>query len=302
MSLTVREIEANAGPVAILKRAREIVAFRELLISLTRKDLKVRYKNSSLGFLWSMISPLFYLVVYYIVFNVFIPAGIPRFHVYLLAGLLPWTLFGNSLNQATGSVVANAGLLKKVHFPREMLPFSSIGAGLFHFVVQMLVFALFLVATSSPFSGVASLLIIPALIAELLLLAGLGLFFSAINVKARDVQYLLELGLLAWFFMTPIVYPSALIVDRLGGHSLLGIPYVSIYLANPMTRIVLAFQRAIFGAPTQVIDSQTYSILIDASLSWYLKGVGYAALAGIVFIALGWWVFHRLDGDFAEEL
>lgn len=302
MTVNVREIHAKPGPVAFFKRAREIVAFRELLVSLTRKDLKVRYKNSSLGFLWSMISPLFYLVVYYIVFNVFIPAGIPRFHIYLLAGLLPWTLFGNSLVQATGSVVGNAGLLKKVHFPRELLPFSSIGAGLFHFVVQMLVFAVFLLATSSPFAGTATLLLIPALIAELLLLAGLGLFFSAINVKARDVQYLLELALLAWFFMTPIVYPSALIANRLADRTVLGISLVSVYLSNPMSRIAMAFQRGIFGEPTQVIGGQTYSILIDAPISWYLKGVGYAAAAGLILITLGWWVFHRLDGDFAEDL
>jgi ABC-2 type transport system permease protein len=302
VSVSIQNLANSSLAGDLRKKVREVVRFRELLLNLTRKELKVRYKNSALGFVWSMVNPLLYLVVFYIVFNVFLPAGIPKFHVYLLSGLIPWTLFSNGLFQSTGSVVGNTDLVKKVYFPREFLPLSSIGAAVFHFFLQLGVLAAFLAITRFPLSGMPLLLIIPALVAELLVVSGMGLLLSAINVKARDTQHFLELALLAWFWLTPIVYPSAMAADRMTGRTIAGIPMLGLYLANPMARIVLAFQRAIYGQVTPVIDGQPFRALIDAPLHWYLQGIGFAALAGVVLIAFGWWVFHRLDPIFAEEL
>lgn len=303
MTTEIRNIQAQvAFGSALLEKVREIIRFRELLGNLIRKDLKVRYKNSALGFLWSMVNPLFYLGVYYVVFNVFLPGGVPRFHIYLLAALLPWTLFSTSLLQGTGSITANAGLVTKVWFPRELLPLSSLGAGLVHFILQFGVFVVFLLVTRAPFSGTAFLLLGPALVAEILVIIGLSLLFSAINVKARDVQYLLELTLLAWFFMTPIVYPSALVADRFGGVGIGGISLWGIYLANPMTRVALAFQRGIYGDVAPAVGGHTIRVLVDVPLSWYLLGTFYAMMGGVALIALGWWIFHRLEANFAEEL
>lgn len=286
----------------LVGRLREILRYRQVLSNLIRKELKVRYRNSALGFMWSMVNPLLYLAVFYVVFRYFLPGTIPTFHVYLLAGLLPWTLFSGALFQATGSVVGNADLVKKVYFPRELLPLSAIGAGLVHFFFQFLVLVGFLVVTRYEFTGAASLLVLPAVAAEMIFLAGLGLLLCAVNVRARDMQHLLELALLAWFWMTPIVYSSADTAARLADKSFAGINLIWFYLANPMTRLVLAFQRGIYGAAAPVVDGEPKPVVIDAPVSWFLEGVGYTALAGLLLLILGWWVFRKLDANFAEEL
>lgn len=268
-------------------------------MSLTRKDLKVRYKNSALGFMWSMLNPLLYLLVFYIVFNIFLPAGVPKFHVYFLAGLLPWTFFSTSLMQATGSVTSNGSLVKKVYFPREMLPLSSIGAGLFHFFLQLAVLLGFLFLTRHTFPDPASWLLIPAsLLVTILLVSGMSFITGAVNVKARDVQYFVELALLAWFWMTPIVYPSAMIASRLADNNVLGVSALSLYLANPMSRVALGFQRGIYGLSAE----GTAPVLIDAPLSWYFNGLLYVGLGGLVLVVVGSWIFDKLSGDFAEDL
>lgn len=300
MGSAVREISAKGTLGSGLgRKLKDLVAFRELLVNLVRKELKVRYKNSALGFLWSMVNPLLYLVVFFVVFNVFLPGGIPQYHVYLLAGLLPWTLFSNSLVQATGSIIGNSDLVKKVYFPREMLPLSAIGAGLFHFFLQLLVLVAFLVVTGYRFTGRGVLLVPAALVAELLLLGGLGLLTSSVNVKARDIQYIIELALLAWFWMTPVVYPSAMVAERMAERSVAGVSMISIYLANPMARVVLAFQRGIYGAGR---STEGQEVLIDAPIGWFLEGIGYVAVLGLVLCLVGWWLFYRLEGRFAEEL
>lgn len=303
MNTNVKEIRAdNRAPITFWQRAKQLAVRRELLVSLIRKDLKVRYKNSSLGFVWSMINPLLYLAVFFVVFNYFLPGGVPRYHVYLLAGLLPWTLFSTAIYQGTGSVVAGGDLVKKVFFPREMLPLSTIGAALFHFALQFIVLLAFLLITRHPIPTEGVLLLPAALAAEILLLTGFCFLFSAINVKARDMQYLIELILLPWFWMTPIVYPSADTARRLQEKTLLGINLFDLYLANPMSRIVLAFQRGIYGSPTEIIDGKSVRVIYDAPLSWFFGGIGITALIGIALIVIGWWTFRRLESIFAEEL
>ena len=199
---------------------------------MVRTELKVQYKNSVLGFAWSLLNPLLYLVVFYIAFDLILGAGIPAFPLFLLSGLLVWNLFSAGLGAATGSVVGNAGLVKKVSFPREILPLASIGAMLVHFFLQC--------RARSPCSLVvrwdvawAYIPLLPlALVALLLLTAGLGILLGSINVYLRDTQHFLELALLAWFWMTPIVYGFMTIGSR-GGWG------AKVYMLNPITPIVL---------------------------------------------------------------
>jgi ABC-2 type transport system permease protein len=133
------------------QRVVNVWRYRELLVSLVRKELKVKYKNSVLGFVWSLLNPALYLVVFYVVFKYFLGAGLPLFAIFLLAGLLPWNLFGVALGAATGSIVQNPSLVTKVWFPREILPLASIGAGLVHFVLQTIVlFAALLIFRHAP--------------------------------------------------------------------------------------------------------------------------------------------------------
>jgi ABC-2 type transport system permease protein len=275
-------------------RGPGLVRSRELLGNLVRKELKVKYKNSALGFVWSLANPLLYLVVFSIVLVKFLRVAMPEYHFYLLSGLLAWNLFQSSLMASARSVVDNASLVTKIYFPREVLPFSSIGAGMVHFVLQfgVLVAAMLLFSHQRYWDG--GMLLFPlALLAELVLLAGFGLILASANVYYRDVQHLLELGLLAWFWLTPIVYPSSLAQ---------GTSFWGVYLLNPMTAVVLGFQRALYSRVQVVQDGQLTTVLVDAPVSWYATRLAYVLAGGLIILAFAWWMFRRLDARLAEEL
>ncbi len=180
-------------------RVRDIFRYRELLVNLVRKDLKVKYKSSVLGFLWSLLNPAMLLLVYYFVFSVLLGSGIPRFPIYLLSGLLVWNLFNVGFITATGSVVGTSGIVNKVWFPREVLPLSAIGAALVHFFLQGLVMIVTLLIFRHPVEWRYLPMLPFALFALLVFTAALSIFFSAVNVYLRDMQHLVEIALLPWF-------------------------------------------------------------------------------------------------------
>jgi ABC-2 type transport system permease protein len=281
----------------VIKRFRRIVEYHELLVGMTRKELKVKYKNSVLGFFWSMLNPALTLVVFYVVFQIFLKSGIPVFAIYLLSGVLVWNLFSTALPGATQSVVINAPLVKKVAFPREVLALASVGAALVHFFLQSIVLLLALLIFRYPVSGHFSLLIVPALLTLLLFVSALGILLSAINVYLRDTQHLLELLLLAWFWMTPIVYQYRLVADRLKGNSWL-------MFLNPLTAITVSFQRAIYNRveAKQAVGPPIHILPSTNSLWWYLERLGIVAAISLVLLYVAMTVFSRLEGNFAEEL
>src|SRR5436190_23359464 len=135
-------IRVVSARVNLRRRLAELWRYHELFVGLVRKELKVKYKESILGFLWSMLNPALYLVVFYIVFQVILGSGIPQFAIFLLSGLLVWNLFSSALPAATGSVVGNAAIVKKVAFPREILALATVGAALVHFFLQSIVLLL----------------------------------------------------------------------------------------------------------------------------------------------------------------
>jgi ABC-2 type transport system permease protein len=275
------------------QRLRELFRHREVLVNLTRKETKVRYKSSVLGVAWSMLNPVLYLAVFYVVFTVFLPSGIPDFVVYLLAGIVPWTLFASGLQGATGSVVANGSLVTKVAFPREILPLSAIGAALVNFGYQSVVLVAALLVFTYPFLGPALVLVPLALVVQVLFLAALGLATSAFNVRYRDTTHLVDLALLAWFWVTPIVYQG----PELVGESL-GARAVQLYLLNPMANVVLAFQRALYGGTSP----RALAELPDPGIAWYAGRLAVLGLISVALLYLTWRAFYRLSGDFAEEL
>src|SRR3989475_8726219 len=174
-------------PVA---RLRELAASREVLANLVRKEVKVKYKSSVLGATWSMLNPILYLAVFTLVFRVILDNHIPHFPVYLLSGLLAWNLFSNALSLSVRSVVDNANLVTKVYFPREILPFASIGSALVDFVLQALVLVLFMALFRYDFIGLNLLLLPLSMLALLAFTAALTLWVAALNVRYRDTQHL----------------------------------------------------------------------------------------------------------------
>ena len=297
--MTVRpiEFEATAAP-SPLRRAREVWRYRELLGNLVRKELKVKYKNSALGFVWSLLNPALYLCVFYVVFQLVLKAGIPNFAIFLLAGLLPWNLFSTSLGASCQSIVGNASLVGKVWFPREILPLAAVGAALVHFFLQASVLLTALVvfryAPDPAYIPVA----LVALVVLVVLGSALGIALGAMNVPLRDTGHLLELALLAWFWVTPIVYQYNALGDRLGNWALI----------NPMTPIVLSFQRAIYGehqvavGGSSRLGTTTQGILPDESVWWYFRNVAVLGVVSVLLLLVALWIFGKLEGDFAEEL
>lgn len=290
-SMPVTDIAARRSPV---QRMVGVWRNRELLLNLVRKELKLKYKNSTLGFFWSLLNPALYLVVFTFVFQVVLGSGLPYFAIFFLAGLLPWNLFSAALGASTSSIVGNAGLIKKVWFPREVLPLSTIGAGLVHYFLQLIVLALALAVFRYAPSLQFCLLLPAALITLLLFTAALGIALSALNVYLRDTQHLLELVLLAWFWATPIVYPYTLLSNRIGTWA----------LANPLTAIVITFQRAVYNQ-TSYYDpttDKTIEILPDEPVWWYLRNLGIIASVSFVILIGALVLFGRLEDNFAEEL
>jgi ABC-2 type transport system permease protein len=255
-----------------------------------RLELRAKYKASALGFAWSLLNPAMYLVVFYVAFNIVLRAGIPRFPIYLLSGLLVWNLFAMALSSGTGAIVSNAGLVKKVWFPRELLTLSAIGAALVHFFLQLLVLAAALIVFRHPVDFEFIPLLPLALLALLLLVAALALLLSAANVYLRDIQHFVELALLAWFWLTPIIFLFSQLTNSFGGRNWPA-------LLNPVTPIVLVFQRALYGgyAGLDVIP-------LHLGVGWHLRNLAIVTATSTVLLVIALQVFRRLEGNLAEEL
>jgi ABC-2 type transport system permease protein len=192
--------------ISVPQRLREIWLSRELLVYLVRTEIKVKYKNSVLGLVWSMIAPAMTLAIYFIVFQYISKNGIPNFVIFLFSGLLLWNLFQVGVQTATGVVVNNAGIVKKVSFPREILALASIGSAMVFFFFQTMVMLIFLVVFHSAPAWQYLPLLPLALLAAIVLASGLAILLSAVNVYLRDTQHLIEVVLTAWFWACPIVY------------------------------------------------------------------------------------------------
>jgi ABC-2 type transport system permease protein len=280
----------TSSRVSLRQRIKDIWRFRELLVGLTRKELKVKYKESVLGFIWSMLNPALYLCVFYVVFQLILKAGIPQFPVFLLSGLLVWNLFSVGLSNSCVSVVGNSGLIKKVAFPREILSLASVGAAMIHFFLQTIVLLLAMAILHHP-PAVHYLPLLPlALLALLILTSAMGILLAAVNVYLRDTQHLLELALLAWFWACPIVYSYQTITTRMKGEAW-------IYRLNPVVPIVLTFQRALYG-----VGSAKVPVLTTDGAKWYGYQLGLVLIFSLLALLASMLVFARLEGNFAEEL
>lgn len=285
----------STGALARRSRAQSRVRW-ELLRNLIRKDIKVKYKGSTLGFAWSLANPLLLLVVYTFVFQVVFKSGVPRFGIYFLSGLLIWNAFAGSVSTACGSVVGNANLVKKVRFPLAVLPLSAVGFAAVHFVLQLLVLLVLTLVLGYPLIGGGLLLLVPAGAVALVFTVGMSMLVSALSVRFKDVPHLVEVALMAWIWLNPMVYAFGLIQQRL--HE-----YTWVYELNPMAVVVMAFQRAIYvDATATKPDGSQLQVLADPGYLYYLERLAMAGTISLGVLALGVWVFRKLQADFAEDL
>lgn len=270
---------------------RAVFSRRELLGLLVRRELVGRYKDSALGFVWSLVRPLTQLGIYYLVMGKFLGAarGIDNFAVFIFAGLTMYGLFSEMITSMTASIVANAGLVKKVFLPREIFPIAAIGAALFNFLIQ---FAILLVAALLLGTISFNLNLLYALGSLLLVLVygtGIGLALAAWNVSMRDIQYLTDVVVMLLMWFSPIVYSWTFVRDVIVNSSA---PWLfQVYVDNPITLMVLGFQEAFWagGSHAEVLPNLA----------------GRMAIAFVIGLFVMWGgqrIFAKRQANFAQEL
>jgi ABC-2 type transport system permease protein len=290
-------------------RLVELWRARELFSFLVRKEIKVKYKNSFLGFLWSMLNPALTLAVFYVLFTFFLPNGIPSFVIYMFSAILLWNLFQTSVMAGTTSVVSNAGIVKKVSFPREILAFASVGASVVFFVFQGAVMIAFLLGFWHRPAWALMWLLVLAILAVVAFASALSVFLSAVNVYLRDTQHLVEVVLMAWFWAVPGIYPfSGHVHDALEHHTLFGIPgthLIWLYFANPIAAPAMTFQRVFYNVAHAVNTQPPHGpikVMASYGTGWYVASDLIVVGVSLVLLLLALVVFGRLEGNFAEEL
>lgn len=267
--------------IAAVRPAADLFSYRDLFVNLVVRDLKVRYKKSALGFLWSLLNPLMMMVVFTIVFTILTVPTIDNFPVFVLTGLVAWNFFAGSITGAAFTVVGNSTLINKVYFPRELLPASLVASNLVNFLLTLVVLFGFILAFKIKLT--AMVLLLPAVIAvQLMLTLGIALVVASVNVFYRDVAVLLEVGIQAWFFLTPIFYQLERIPHDL---TFLGIDvWRWVYMLNPMAAIITDYRYVLlYGLPP---------------IRHTLFALGEAGIA----LAFGYWLFRTLSPRFSEEL
>lgn len=269
---------------------RELWEYRSLLHNLIVRDLKVRYKNSVLGIVWSLLNPLLMMLVFTVVFTVFWPSEVENFAAFILVGLLPWNLFQASLMSGTQSIVSNGHLIKKVYFPREVLPISVVLSETVNFLIALLVLFPVLWLSGIPIT-IHALWLPIILVIQVCFTIGLALLFSTLNVFYRDMGMVLEVGLLAGFFLTPIFYPMDFIPTA---KTIWGITlpvHRLVRWVNPMASLIDSYRTVLYGT---IQGHPPAAPALDFTLR--------TAVTALLILWIGWYVFRRYNGRFGEEV
>jgi len=268
---------------------RELIATRELLANLTMRDIKGKYRRTVLGQLWSILNPVATMIVYTIVFSVIFqarpsagdPSGLNVYPLWLMCGLLPWSFFTRVVNGGLSSVVSNAGLVKKVYFPRMHLPLSVTLSTGFTWSVELAVLTLAIVLL-----GGMPLLWLPLVLVVMVLLAafatGMAMLLAILNVYFRDTQHFMSIVLQMWMYLTPIIYPITLVEDAAAAR---GEWVLFVYRLNPMERFVEVFRNLLYD--NRMPDG---------------ADLLFCAVVAVVTFALGYWVFSSKERRLAELL
>jgi ABC-type polysaccharide/polyol phosphate export systems, permease component len=257
-----------------MKALLEIWEYRQMIIRFVKKDLRTRYKQSVLGFLWTFINPIFQLVIYSVVFGLIMDVKIENYSIYLFVGLVPWLFCSSSLTAGSQCILAQAGLVTKVYFPRIVIPISTVCSNFMN-----MLFSFIIVFAALFFFGIGispALVFLPVImVIQFFFVLGLVLIFSALTVYFRDLEHILGIFTMAWFYITPIIYSMDQIPDRLK----------PVAYANPMTSITLSYQDILVNKQFPDFNHLTLTIVFS-----------------VVFMFIGYVVFQKLQRRFAEEL
>ncbi|MBI5127065.1 ABC transporter permease [Candidatus Roizmanbacteria bacterium] len=258
----------------LINNIKLFFSYRELLFNLARREISQRYKQSILGYAWVILNPLFQLLVLTFVFSTIFRVSsfnVP-YAIFLIVGLLPWNFFAQSLSSSVNALTSNSSLITKIYFPREILVYGTIMAKIVDFFYSCLVLILFFIYFKVPLNS-QILWVIPIFIIQLIFTAGLSLLISTFNLFYRDIQYLLNLVISLWFYLTPILYPVEQFPEK----------YRWIFIFNPMSVIINAYRQTVLGGGEPNLNS-----------------LGIATVTSILFFIVSFLIFKKSEGKFAD--
>jgi len=254
---------------------KELYHYREMIFSLVRKELRGRYKGSVLGFIWTFLNPLLQLTVYTIVFSVLFPTTIDKFYIFLFIGLIPWLFFNTSLAGGATSVVSQENLIKKIYFPRQVLPIAYVSSAFINMLLTFLVIFTVLIISGYGINLKVLWALPIVMVVEYLLALGMAMIFSALTVYFRDLEYILGIVAMAWMYLTPILYEVETIPEA----------FRPLIYLNPMTGIILSYREILY-----------YKKIPDLNI------LAAAVVAGVVFLVVGFFSFSKMQRRFVEAL
>lgn len=253
---------------------KKIYNYRELLKTNVKKEIRGRYKNSILGVMWSFLNPLLQLAVYAVIFGALLAGGDPTYHIYICVALIPWTYFTTAITQSAFTIIGNGDIIKKVYFPREILPISVVTSGAVNFVISTIIILAFVLCSGI---GISQFIIFYpfVLLIQYILLLGISFIVSSITVYFRDLEHIIGVVLMAAFYGTPIVYKLEQLPANL---------QVLMQL-NPMTHLINAYRDIFY-----------YQQMPNMNILFILLGISIALTIG------GYFLFKKLQKGFAEQL
>lgn len=253
-----------------------VFEYREMLMNNIRKELRARYKGSVLGFFWTFLNPLLQLIVYSIVFSTIMRVKVPNYSytLFLFVGLVPWTFLSSSVQQSTTIITANSNLIKKVYFPRIILPLTTTMTNLVNMLLTFVIVFIALIFFKSPFS-VWYIYLPGIIIIETVFILAITFFLSSMTVYFRDLEHIVGILLMAWTYLTPVIYPSEYVPSSV----------FYLFKLNPMFPVIEAYRDIMmFNRQPEI-----YGLL-------------YVLMLSVLLLVIGYYVFDRLQRRFAEEI
>ncbi len=260
---------------SFLQNIKEIFSYREMINAFIRRDLRGRYKGSVLGFLWTFINPLLQLCVYSVVFSVILRVDRPKYYLFLFVALIPWIFFSSSVQGGSSCIIAYKDMVKKIYFPREVLPIATVTTNFVNMLFCFMVIFGVVIFSRTPLNPLALLCLIPVFLVEYILALGMAFLVSAVTVYLRDMEHILGIVLMAWQYLTPVLYDYEMVPEQ----------FRFIFSLNPMTPIISAYRDILYY-------SKVPNLLTLIS----------ALAMGIAVLIIGWFTFTKLKRRFAEEL
>ena len=259
----------------MFNKMKEIYDYRHMLFTLVKQDIRGRYKGSVLGFLWTLLNPLLLLLVYSVVFQFVFRVDIEEYPIYLFIALLPWNTFANVVAMGTTCVTGNASILKKVYFPREILPLATVISNAINYFFGSIIIIIALLFFSNIGLSFYVLLLPIIVIIQSIFSLGLIMFLSAFNVYARDVQYIMNPIMMIWFYASPVLYSIDMVPDK----------YLGLYNLNPFVKIMEAYRSILYYKEMVSVDTLAYLLVFSLLFVWF-----------------AFFVFNKLQRRFAEEV